>query len=82
VTWENPGLIDHTVTRYAEEVPDSTVYFASGGFDSEQTARQNEEDGLIANGQTFEHTFDRPGRYEYFCIPHESAGMTGTIRVE
>lgn len=82
VTWENVGSIDHTVTAYGDEIPDSSVYFASGGFDSEQTARQNMEDGLIAGGETFEHTLDRPGRYEYFCIPHESAGMTGTVRVK
>lgn len=82
VTWENVGSIDHTVTAYGDEIPDSSVYFASGGFDSEQTARRNMEDGLIAGSETFEHTFDRPGRYGYYCIPHESAGMTGTIRVE
>ena len=82
VTWKNVGSIDHTVTAYEDEIPDSSVYFASGGFDSEQTARQNMEDGLIAGGETFEHTFDRPGRYGYFCIPHESAGMTGTVQIE
>jgi plastocyanin len=27
------------------------------------------------------HTFDVPGTYQYFCIPHEMAGMTGTVVV-
>lgn len=82
VTWENVGSIDHTVTAYEDEIPDSAGYFASGGFDAEQPARRNIEDGLIAGGETFTHTFDTPGRYGYFCIPHESSGITGTIRVE
>lgn len=79
VTWENIGSIDHTVTAYGDESPDSSVYFASGGFDSEQTARQNMGAGLIPSGEMFSHTFVRPGRYGYFCVPHESAGMTGTV---
>lgn len=33
-------------------------------------------------GQTFEHTFDTPGTYDYFCEPHLALGMTGVIRVE
>jgi plastocyanin len=37
--------------------------------------------GDINPGQTFTHTFDTPGTYKYFCIPHEVAGMTGTIVV-
>lgn len=82
VTWENVGSIDHTVTAYQDHVPDSSGYFASGGFDSEQTARRNMGAGLIAGGQTYGNTFELTGRYRYFCIPHESAGMTGTILVE
>jgi len=32
-------------------------------------------------GQTFERRFDVPGVYDYFCIPHEMAGMVGRIVV-
>lgn len=32
-------------------------------------------------GFSFEHTFDVPGSYEFFCRPHRSMGMTGTIIV-
>ncbi|SIQ99770.1 plastocyanin [Haladaptatus litoreus] len=32
-------------------------------------------------GHTYSHTFDTEGSYEYVCIPHETAGMTGTITV-
>lgn len=36
---------------------------------------------LGSNGSTFTHTFDTPGTYEYYCEPHLSNGMTGTITV-
>ena len=32
-------------------------------------------------GFEYEHTFDTKGTYEYFCQPHESLGMVGTIEV-
>lgn len=34
-----------------------------------------------AKGSTFEHTFTVPGVYDYFCEPHETAGMVGRIVV-
>ncbi|MGH2699836.1 MAG: plastocyanin/azurin family copper-binding protein [Actinomycetota bacterium] len=30
----------------------------------------------------FEVTFDQPGTYGYFCIPHEGSNMTGSVWVE
>lgn len=36
---------------------------------------------LADDGDTFIHTFDTPGTYLYFCQPHQSQGMTGTITV-
>lgn len=36
---------------------------------------------LLAEGQTFEHTFEEPGVYDYFCTPHEAVGMVGTVIV-
>jgi len=32
-------------------------------------------------GSTFEHTFTQEGVYDYFCQPHEAAGMVGRIVV-
>jgi plastocyanin len=32
-------------------------------------------------GFTYSHTFETLGEYEYYCQPHESAGMIGTIEV-
>ena len=82
VTWVNSSREVHTVTLYQESVPDGAAYFASGGAASEGEARANIAGGLIEIDDSFEHTFDVPGRYEYFCIPHESQGMKGTVVVE
>lgn len=82
VRWTNESDIQHTVTAYADEVPDEATYFASGGLGSERAARNRINEGLIAPGKYYEHTFDQPGTYGYYCIPHESSGMVGTIRVK
>lgn len=37
---------------------------------------------MNTSGQTFEHTFDAVGTFDYFCEPHESIGMTGSITVQ
>jgi plastocyanin len=41
------------------------------------------DSGLMSQGETFSYTFDTPGTYGYFCIPHGSpgTGMYGTITV-
>jgi len=41
------------------------------------------DSGLIAGGSggTFSYTFDEPGTYAYYCIPHEAQGMVGTVTV-
>jgi plastocyanin len=33
-------------------------------------------------GDTFLHTFNSAGDFPYYCQPHRSAGMTGTITVQ
>lgn len=82
VTWTNESEVEHTVTAYADRIPDNATYFASGGFDSERAARANLSEGLVAPGEEYSHSFDRAGTYDYYCIPHEGSGMVGTVRVE
>jgi len=36
---------------------------------------------MLQEGESYNHTFDQPGRYHYFCIPHEGAKMYGIIEV-
>lgn len=91
VVWKTVGYLgvdaltaDHTATAYEDGIPDDAAYFASGDFSSEQAARDgyaSGDEGGVDGGDTYEYTFDVPGRYEYFCIPHE-AHMTGVIVVE
>ena len=53
VTWTNESDIKHTVTAYEDEIPDDAAYFASGGFESERTARNRVTEGLIAPGENY-----------------------------
>jgi plastocyanin len=82
VTWAYSSGGAHTVTAYADEFPEGADYFASGGASDEEAARDNVSDGLLSDSDTFEVAFDVPGTYRYFCLPHETVGMTGTIIVE
>ena len=82
VVWENTSARPHTVTLYEGSHPEGAEYFASGGFDSEQAARDAWPGaGGIVSGETYSHTFELPGEYVYFCIPHEPARMVGTVTV-
>jgi plastocyanin len=81
VTWVNDSSEAHTVTAIEDSLPEGADYFATGGFDSEEEARDGVSDGLLTGGETFEVTFDEPGTYRYVCIPHESNGMEGTVVV-
>jgi len=52
-----------------------TVTADNGSFDS----------GFFGAGQSFSMTFDTPGTYFYYCIPHGSPGgfgMAGVVDVE
>jgi plastocyanin len=84
IEWINGSDLSHTVTASVDGIPDAGAYFASGGFDTETAAREDWEgdrEGEIAPGETFRHTFETRGVYEYFCIPHENDGMFGVVEV-
>jgi len=87
VTWENNSDAGHSVTAYENRLPDGAEYFASGGFDSEQAARDTYEEGDPDTGdippdETYEHTFETAGTFEYFCVNHELIDMAGSVIVE
>lgn len=82
ITFRNTSSEPHTVTAYQNEMPEGAAYFSSGGLSSEESARDELADALVAAGETYELTLVEPGTYRYFCIPHEEAGMKGTIVVE
>lgn len=71
VTWEHrDGNTPHTVTSTSG--PDS--------FDSNTACTAPNPVTCMTEGDTFEHTFDQAGTYEYHCKIH--AQMTGTVVVE
>ena len=37
---------------------------------------------LDSSGDTLVHVFNNTGTFNYHCIPHQSLGMTGVIRVQ
>ena len=64
VTWSNDDSAAHTVSS-------GTVNAGvTGVFDS----------GLFMSGSTFEFTFEKAGKYDYFCMVHP--WMTGVVIVE
>ncbi len=82
VTFVNESGDAHTVTAYEDALPNGASYFASSGVLGEDAARDDIASGLLSSGEGFEVRLDHPGSYRYFCIPHESLGMTGRIVVE
>ncbi|WP_460562117.1 cupredoxin domain-containing protein [Halorubrum pallidum] len=85
VVWENTSARSHTVTAYEGAIPDDAEYFASGGYESEEAAREawsSDFGGRLESGDRFAHTFEVPGQYGYVCLPHETGGMVGTVVVE
>ena len=74
VEWLNDGSAVHSVTADPDDATDAhDVALPKGAtsFDS----------GFMPPGTMFDHTFMVPGTYHYVCIPHEKAGMVGTIVV-
>ena len=75
IRWDNPSGVKHTVTADPSIAMESdSVRLPDGAapFDS----------GPVATGESWSYTFTVPGRYVYFCIPHELQGMIGTVIVE
>lgn len=75
VVWRNTSSVVHTVTAEPDRASRPGSVRLPGDaepFDS----------GEMRPGETFARTFDEPGEYVYFCVPHEAAGMVGTVVVE
>jgi len=72
IEWAIEGA-SHSVTAYHPDndkplrVPEDAA-----AFDSE----------TLPAGESFEHTFETPGVYNYYCIPHEGLGMVGVVVVD
>ncbi len=80
VRWVNDTDEAHTVTA-DDSLPEDAAYFSSGGARSEREANEDLTEELIDPGESFEWTFDEPGTYRYYCIPHKTEGMIGIVSV-
>ncbi|MGH8972139.1 MAG: cupredoxin domain-containing protein [Acidimicrobiia bacterium] len=65
VVWTNEDDIEHTVT--------------SSDFDSNPNCPAPLLQDCMGKGETFQHTFDEPGEFQYRCKIH--ASMTGVVAV-
>ena len=75
VRWRNTSDVMHTVTAdpsRAAKAESVSLPAGASSFDS----------GDMPPGAVFEQTFTVAGTYRYFCVPHELAGMIGTVIVE
>jgi plastocyanin len=65
--------------------PGTTVTWVQSGNNSHTTTSYDGlwDSGMIEGGSggTFSFTFEEPGTYDYFCIPHEEMGMVGSVTV-
>lgn len=66
VVFESGSGAPHTSTAYEDRVPEGAEAWDSGFMDT---------------GETFEHTFEVEGTYDYLCTPHVSLGQVGRIVV-
>lgn len=64
VTWTNQSSVNHTVTSGSRNGDDAGDLFDSGN---------------LAPGETFSHTFEDAGNYDYFCEIHP--GMAAEVTV-
>jgi plastocyanin len=75
VEWKNEGRLNHSVTDDPAQAWNPVDAMRPAGvrpFDS----------GDILPGEGFRHTFTEPGRYRYFCRPHEAKRMVGEVIVK
>lgn len=72
VTWTWEGDNPHSVTS------------AGGDFDSDggNDCSPASPEGCGTEGDRFEHAFEEPGEFRYFCKVHGPAVMSGTVVVE
>jgi plastocyanin len=59
---------------------DEEVHTVTSGFENSTDKGKKFDSGLLNTNQTFEHTFDKAGTYNYFCTVHPT--MTGVVNIK
>lgn len=75
VTWTNTSQIPHTATCDPKLAVDPAHVSLPAGAEPWDS-------GLVQQGASWSRTFETPGTYQYFCVPHETAGMIGHVVVK
>ncbi len=84
VTMSGMNFVPQTVTVNVGDTvvwsnTDSMVHTATSGSNCASDGLWNS--GNMNPGTTYSYTFTQAGTYPYYCIPHCSMGMTGTVVV-
>ncbi len=74
VEWRNASSVPHTATADPSLAADPANVILPAGAEPFHS-------GILTAGARFRHTFTVAGTYRYVCLPHESAGMIGTVVV-
>jgi plastocyanin len=74
VMWKNVGKVAHTVTADKSKAADPSLVSIPAGTKAWDS-------GFVGEGESFSRSFQEPGTYRYICIPHEGAGMVGSVVV-
>lgn len=74
----DPSSVTISVGTTVRWINDTSTFHTITPSGHSEWARQE----MNSSGQTFEHTFQSTGTFNYFCEPHEGIGMTGSITVE
>ncbi len=72
VVWTNKDTNIHTVTYYS---PDPAPFFSNNN----QNTTVLFDSGFLAQGESFQHTFDKPGKYPFY--DQENRQLTGAVYV-
>ncbi|MFC4299106.1 plastocyanin/azurin family copper-binding protein [Castellaniella hirudinis] len=77
-----PGQAVRWVNRDTGNVHTATAYHPANGKPLRMpTGAKPWNSDYLLPGQSYTVVFDTPGVYDYFCLPHEHAGMVGRIVV-
>lgn len=74
----DPSSVTISVGTTVRWINDTSTFHTITPSDHSEWSRQE----MNSAGQEFEHTFQSTGTFDYFCEPHESFGMTGSITVQ
>ncbi|MFB6269903.1 MAG: plastocyanin/azurin family copper-binding protein [Halobacterium sp.] len=71
-----------TTVRWEWDAGGHNVRVASQPEGANWTGTEGSATDTYGSGHVYEFTFEVAGTYEYYCAPHRSAGMTGSVVVE